>query len=144
MQQAGLPADHLELSDIDDDAFVWLGKATGTGSALLRVDSGSVPRAGRLDVTRALRSRNLSSAQLTVKIGNGGGFGSKGVIRGLVNGDERVRSEERDNGWKHTGWTHCVKLDVDVNAGTIRERCSASCASHLDCHDDCGSQCTGQ
>ncbi|WP_434049037.1 MULTISPECIES: hypothetical protein [Sorangium] len=56
---------------------------------------------------------------LVFKVGNGGGFASKGDMFLDIDGREVWHGQEVDSGWKHTGWTYRASVAVDVINGTV-------------------------
>jgi len=126
------------FNNIDDDAYVWLDHPGSTDQAICKINGGNVPRSGECDLQAALHQRGATAGRLVFKIGNGGGFGSKGTMRIFVDGsNEAWRGDEIDNGWKHTGWTYCSKVDVNLATGSVAHHCTSSCALWLDCDNDC-------
>jgi hypothetical protein len=122
----------MHFANIDDDAEVWL-RSNGSWTRGCVINSGNVPRHGDCNIGEHMASKHLTQARALVRIGNGGGFASKGDVWIDVNGARALETREIDNGWKHTGWTMRWYVDLDRVNGTATEWRYDSCVNVTDC-----------
>jgi hypothetical protein len=127
---SGLHRVRVALRNVDDDAYVWLDKAGPNEAAICSaaISTGDAS----CDVTQRLFGNN---AVLVFKLGNHGGFNSKGDFFVEIDGVVAWAGREADAGWKHTGWTYRARVSVDVVNGTAKELGVDSCYNIGDCPD---------
>ena len=129
------------FSDVDDEAYVWLygpGFDSNPASSICQINQGGTPRSGQCDLGAWMQASGLQTAQLIVKIGNGGCFESHGNMSFSMNGNEVWSARKGNTGpFTHCGWTYRVVLDVDLRAGTVTPSAIAnnpnSCITVFDC-----------
>lgn len=125
---------NVALSNIDDDAFVWLGGPKDTSQSLCTARyTHNKPGAAECDLTTVIRSMGQSGKhRFTIKFGNGGGLKSHGRASVSVDGAE-AWSKEKANVVRHTGWFYRVELDIDFTTGAVSVAKEHECNLPTDC-----------
>jgi hypothetical protein len=125
----------IELSKIDDDAYVWIGDRPGNTSEAIcsahyaNDTEGEAP----CDLTPLVDSNGLEHEQkFIVKFGNGGRMNSQGSLKVFADGRE-VFSKRKLRVIRHEGWFYRVVLLVDFVRGTVRVVEEDECRGQLDC-----------
>jgi hypothetical protein len=125
----------LELSEIDDDAFVWVGGTPGDVSRSVctaRFSDGSRGSA-TCDLTDLAQRTGLTYDQrFTIKFGNGGGWDSSGTVRILVDGVEKWK-KVKAHAIRHTGWFYRSEVVVNFYGGNVRVDKENECYNVWDC-----------
>lgn len=124
----------LRLSNIDDDAYVWVFQPGSAEDAICSVRfRGGQPGSGDCDLSQIMRSRgNPESSTFVVKIGNGGGWNSSGTIDLLIDG-RVVRTHNEATLVRHTGWVYRWEFGVDFKHGGFTDGGDSGCVNIWDC-----------
>lgn len=129
------PVVTFEMSNVDDDAYLWLGAVGNASNAICEAhfkDGGSASCDLRAKVQGL--GIDMSAVPFVLKLGNGGAFNTQGEFFLTING-QRFTLPAQAPVLAHTGWTHRFKFTVDFFHSTFKLDSADSCINVTDCMD---------
>lgn len=125
----------LILSNIDDDAYLWIGSRDFSYPIICSVRySGGAVGQRKCDVTALTRAKGVHTVHdFTLRFGNGGGWWSSGIAEIRVNGASVWRGEATRQ-IRHTGWFYRAVIRIDFIQGQVRVN-ARTCPLITDCMD---------
>lgn len=125
----------IELTDIDDEAYLWVGEPADPAEAVCtaRFAQGH-PGSMTCNLGFFVNQRGRDRLSFTLKYGNGGGWDSSGHVRILVDGNV-VKDKVKSKVVRHTGWFYRLAFEIDAQLGSYREIDENECRQIFDCPD---------
>jgi hypothetical protein len=122
------------MSNIDDDAFVWLGSVSGpVDQAVCSAHYNNGPGAADCDLSAIVAGTATPSiGTFVIKLGNGGGWTTTGDFTLTIDGAD-VPIADQGAVIAHTGWTHYIRFTIDFGTGQMTSYIDNGCVDIFDC-----------